>query len=219
MVINMSITSEDLKIIIYDIADTIEKNLGYLTELDANIGDGDHGINMTKGFKKIKKDLKEYQEEDVGKILILSGKVLLNEIGGAMGPLYGGGLVKAGIVLEGKSMLTKDDIYVLFLSLLESVKELGGAKVVDKTMVDTLEPFVKEYKQHISDNNLIDSFEMALEKAKEGMQSTKDMISKIGRSSRLFERSKGHIDVGSASSFLILKSFYNSIKKIMEANN
>ncbi len=209
----MNVTLDKFKDIMISIADTIEKKVDYLTDLDAKIGDGDHGINMAKGFKKIKEDLKAYEGDDIGEILILSGKVLLNEIGGAMGPLYGGGLVRAGIALKGKSSINKEDIYTLFSSLLESVKELGGARLGDKTMVDTLEPFVKEYEEKIKKEDISFSFELALARAKEGMESTKDMVSKIGRSSRLLERSKGHIDVGAASSYLILESFYSSINK------
>ena len=212
----MNITADKFKDIMVSIADSIEDNVEYLTELDAKIGDGDHGVNMAKGFKKIKEDLSKQNLADIGEILILSGKVLLNEIGGAMGPLYGGGLVKAGIALKGKEVLLKEDIYTLFLSLLISVKELGGAKVGDKTMVDTLDPFIAEYKQSIKTDDMRTSFKEALAKAKIGMESTKEMISKVGRSSRLLERSKGHIDVGSASSYLILKSFYDSIKDLKE---
>ena len=175
--------------------------------------DGDHGVNMAKGFKKIKENLSKQDLADIGEILMLSGKVLLNEIGGAMGPLYGGGLVKAGIALKGKKVLLKEDIHTLFSSLLTSIKDLGGARVGDKTMVDTLEPFVAEYREKIKTDDMLTSFKEALAKAKIGMESTKEMISKVGRSSRLLERSKGHIDVGSASSYLILETFYSSINK------
>lgn len=213
----MEITSKHFKDMVISLAHTIEEKVDYLTELDARIGDGDHGVNMAKGFRKIKEDLKNYNGSDIGEILILSGEVLLNEIGGAMGPLYGGGLIKAGIALKGKDNLLKEDIYTLFSSLLTSVKELGGAKVGDKTMVDTLEPFVEEYGRLIRlENDMLSPFKAALAKAREGMESTKDMISKMGRSSRLLERSKGHIDVGAASSYLILESFYNYLIRLME---
>ena len=93
----MEINAADFKKILLDIATIIDSNVDYLTELDAEIGDGDHGVNMNKGFKKIKENLLASSTEDIGEMLIISGKVLLNEIGGAMGPLYGGGFVKAGI--------------------------------------------------------------------------------------------------------------------------
>jgi len=207
----MIIKSEDFKKILINISDAIEKNVNYLTELDAEIGDGDHGANMNKGFKKIRQMLKDTETIDAGEMLILAGKVLLNEIGGAMGPLYGGGLVKAGISLKGKTELDKNDIYLLFSSMLESVKSLGGAKTGDKTMVDTLEPFVESYGKKVSQSDIKEAFGAALDEAKKGMLSTKDMISRVGRSSRLLERSRGHIDVGAASSYIILESFYNSI--------
>ena len=81
-----------------------------------------------------------------------------------------------------------------------------------------MEPFIKEYKRSLDSNNLIDSFKKALEKAKKGMESTKDMVSRVGRSSRLLERSRGHLDVGAVSSFLILESFYDYLKEIVEAS-
>jgi len=207
----MIVSSVDFKNILLTISDAIEKNVNYLTELDAEIGDGDHGANMEKGFKKIKKQLLASETQDGGEMLIIAGKVLLNEIGGAMGPLYGGGLVKAGTALKGKSSFDKNDILSLFAAMLESVKSLGGAKIGDKTMVDTIEPFVTEYRKAIAELELPEAFEKALRSAKEGMLSTKDLISRIGRSSRLLERSKGHIDVGAASSYIILESFYKSI--------
>ena len=101
----MKIDAINFTNIIINIADTIKDNLDYLTELDTEIGDGDHGINMAKGFKKIKEKLSETDILDIDKTLILSGKVLLNEIGGAMGPLYGGGLIKAGMALKGKNTI------------------------------------------------------------------------------------------------------------------
>ena len=212
----MEINALKFKDILINIADTIEKNVDYLTELDAEIGDGDHGVNMNKGFKKIKALLLEKENNqinDIGEMLIMAGKVLLNEIGGAMGPLYGGGMVKAGMALKNKNSINKDDVLTLFSNMLESIKSLGGAKVGDKTMVDTLEPFVNTYKLEVANNDLITAFKKALDSAKTGMLSTKDIISKVGRSSRLLERSKGHIDVGAASSYLILEAFYNSILK------
>ncbi len=210
----MQIESEKFKEIMLNIAATIKENVKYLTELDAEIGDGDHGVNMSKGFKRIDEKLRDHKEDDIGEILITSGKVLLNEIGGAMGPLYGGGFIKAGTALKGKKALQKEDLAQLFSSFLESVKFMGQAKLGDKTMVDTWEPFVAEFQQQVKDNDMVDSFEAALAKAKEGMQSTKEMVSKVGRSSRLLERSRGHIDVGAASSYLILESFCNSIKDL-----
>jgi len=210
----MEINLEQFKNIMLAMAQSIKDNVSYLTELDARIGDGDHGVNMEKGFKRIAWKVEQTEAQDIGQILIESGKVLLNEIGGAMGPLYGGGFVKAGTALKGKKILDKKDIATLFSLFLDSVKFLGQAKVGDKTMVDTLEPFVSKYREQIKDNDIVTSFKAGLAKAKEGMQSTRNMVSKVGRSSRLLERSRGHIDVGAASSYLILETFYRKIKDL-----
>lgn len=212
----MEIKAKDFKKILLNIADTIENKVDYLTKLDAEIGDGDHGVNMNKGFKRIKEKLLGTNTEDIGEMLIISGKVLLNEIGGAMGPLYGGGFVKAGTVLKGKNCIDKVEIYDMFSAMLNSMNTIAPAKIGDKTLVDTLEPFINEYEKQMKDNNLLSAFHKALIKAKEGMESTKDMISKIGRSSRLFERSIGHIDAGAASSYIILEAFYKSLIEIFK---
>jgi dihydroxyacetone kinase-like protein len=203
----MEIKAADIKKIITDISDKLEENIDYLTELDAKIGDGDHGINMSNGFKKIKKNLADNKTDDIGEILITTGKVLLNEIGGAMGPLYGGAFVRAGTTLKGKKNMDKKDVAVMFSDFLESIKSLGGAKIGDKTMVDTIEPFVAKLNCEIKSSELPDAFDSALMDAKRGMESTRDMVSNIGRSSRLLERSRGHLDVGAASSYLILETF------------
>lgn len=203
----MQIDGRFIKDTIIDISKQLDKNLDYLTELDAKIGDGDHGINMSNGFRKIKQKLSESEQDDIGEILITTGKVLLNEIGGAMGPLYGGAFVKAGTSLKGKTSLEKEDFAGIFSDFLESVKSLGGAKIGDKTMVDTLEPFVDTLNAEIQKNDLDYAFSKALASAKKGMESTKEMVSNIGRSSRLLERSKGHLDVGAVSSYIILEVF------------
>jgi len=208
----MQIGAQVIKNTIMEISEQLDKNLDYLTELDAKIGDGDHGINMSNGFKKIKQKLSESEQDDIGQILITTGKVLLNEIGGAMGPLYGGAFVKAGTALKGKDSLGKEDIAAMFSAFLESVKSLGGAKVGDKTMVDTLQPFVDTLGEQVKTKDLDEAFDKALASAKKGMESTKDMVSNIGRSSRLLERSKGHLDVGAVSSYIILETFSKNLK-------
>jgi len=210
----MLIGAIDFKNILISIADTIDPNVSYLTDLDAEIGDGDHGINMQKGFTKIRDTLLSSSIKDIGELLIVSGNVLLNEIGGAMGPLYGGGLVYAGKKLKGKVEIDKFDIYTIFSSMLESMNSIAPAKIGDKTLVDTLEPFVNEYKSLVDNNNLLSIFEKSMIKAKQGMESTKDIISRVGRSSSLRERSIGHLDVGAVSCYLILEAFYKYLLKI-----
>ena len=103
--------------------------------------------------------------------------------------------------------MDKKDVAAMFSDFLESIKSLGGAKVGDKTMVDTIEPFVAKLNCEIKSSELPDAFDSALMDAKKGMKSTRDMVSNIGRSSRLLERSRGHLDVGAASSYLILETF------------
>ena len=207
-------------IIVYDLIKTIQDNALYLSEIDGAIGDGDHGINMNKGFTMCKERL-------IGKQINLSmalstlGEVLLNEIGGAMGPLYGMFFFGMSNACNNKKQIDS----IVFKDMLETAVselreiDLSKAKIGDKTMMDTLIPAVEAYKTTVNHGK---SFVEALEEmkiaAKKGKESTKELIAKVGRASRLGERSRGFLDVGAVSSWLILTSIADSIIKIIIDN-
>jgi len=207
-------------IIVYDLIKTIQDNALYLSEIDGAIGDGDHGINMNKGFTMCKERL-------IGKQINLSmalstlGEVLLNEIGGAMGPLYGMFFFGMSNACNNKKQIDS----IVFKDMLETAVselreiDLSKAKIGDKTMMDTLIPAVEAYKTTVNHGK---SFVEALEEmkiaAKKGKESTKELIAKVGRASRLGERSRGFLDVGAVSSWLMLKSMADSIIQIITNN-
>jgi phosphoenolpyruvate---glycerone phosphotransferase subunit DhaL len=207
-------------IIIYDLIKTIQDNALYLSEIDGAIGDGDHGINMNKGFTMCKDRLIDKQI-DLSTGLNILGEVLLNEIGGAMGPLYGMFFFGMSNACNNKKQIDS----IVFKDMLEAAVselseiDLNKAKIGDKTMMDTLIPAVEAYKTAINNKK---SFIEALEKmkiaAEKGKESTKELIAKVGRASRLGERSKGFLDVGAVSSWLILRSIADSIIQIIINN-
>jgi dihydroxyacetone kinase-like protein len=200
------------KEVVQNIISEIEKNKGWLSEIDGAIGDGDHGINMAKGCGMALKRIDDVQD-NLSEVLRFLGMTLLSNIGGAMGPIYGTFFMRMGKAVEGKDQLSKEDILHMLDSALEGVKKRGGAEVGDKTLVDTLEPAKKWYENALKEGKEIkEAIDRMIEGAKTGMESTKDLVAKKGRSSRLGERSKGTIDAGAASCYIILKTLGESLK-------
>ena len=203
----------DGKFIVENLIKTIQENAAYLGEVDGAIGDGDHGINMNKGFTRCGEELE-------GKNLTLSssldtlGRILLMEIGGSMGPLYGTFFLRMAKVSKDTEVIDKNVFGEMLETALQGVQEIGGAKLGDKTLVDTLIPAVEAYKEAKEQG-----FRVALEEmkkaAKQGKESTRDLVAKVGRASRLGERSRGHLDAGATSCWLIMESFADSILTVI----
>ncbi|OFW62481.1 MAG: dihydroxyacetone kinase subunit L [Actinobacteria bacterium RBG_19FT_COMBO_36_27] len=207
-------------VIIYDLIKTIQDNALRLSEIDGAIGDGDHGINMNKGFTLCKERLIGEQINLSTALNVLS-ETLLNEIGGAMGPLYGMFFFGMSNACNNKKQIDS----IVFKDMLETAVselseiDLSKAKIGDKTMMDTLIPAVEAYKTAINNRkNFIEALEEMKIAAEKGKESTKELIAKVGRASRLGERSKGFLDVGAVSSWLILKSMADSIIQIIINN-
>lgn len=199
--------------VILRIIKIIEEKKDWLSEIDGAIGDGDHGVNMAKGFGMVKSGIDSIPN-DFSKLLNFVGTTLVTNIGGAMGPIYGTFFMRMGKAVEGKNILGKEDILRMLSESLEGVKRRGGAEVGDKTLVDTLDAAKKSYEWAINNGKeLREAIDEMIEGARKGMESTKDFVAKKGRSSRLGERSKGTIDAGAASCYLILKSLGESLKE------
>jgi dihydroxyacetone kinase-like protein len=207
------LSSSDVIKIIDSMCDTLEREKGYLSELDGAIGDGDHGVNMAKCFREVKKKLPENADKDVGTIFKNIGMVILNSVGGAMGALYGTLFLKASKEVMGKMEVNLEDLIKMFEAGEKGIQEIGKAQLGDKTLLDTIDPAVKALKEKQSEGkSLIDALAAFSEAAQKGAESTREMISKIGRSSRLGERTIGHQDAGATSCYFILNAFYQGIK-------
>ena len=194
--------------------DAINENKGWLSEIDGAIGDGDHGVNMAKGFN-MAKDKVRNERDTVSDQLKMLGMTLVSNIGGAMGPIYGTLFMKMAKAVEGKEEIEEQDLLNMLESGLEGVKKRGGAEVGDKTLVDTLIPAVEAVKRGIEKGmEFKELLNEMVEAAEKGMESTRDMVAKKGRSSRLGERSKGTIDAGAASCYIILKT----IAEVLESS-
>lgn len=206
------VTYNKVKDILEKVSLIIEENKIYLTELDAAIGDGDHGLNMSKGFNALKIKIKDLKDDDIGKLLKISGMVLVNTVGGAAGPLYGTAFMKASIAVNKKSEMDINDFINCLNEALNGIEMRGKSKVGEKTMIDTLYPALKKGKELLSINKSNEEILNAMKKsAKEGMENTKDIIATKGRTSYLKERSIGHKDPGAVSMYLILSVIVDEV--------
>lgn len=206
------ITADRLHQVLVELCDTIEEQKDYLSELDGAIGDGDHGVNMAKCFRGVKIKLQEYQGENVGSVLNTVGIEVMNSVGGAMGALYGTLFIKMAGVAGQRIEIDLHDLRLMFEEALAGILAIGKAKVGDKTLVDTLTPAVQALID--ADSNGL-SLAEAIEKfhfaARQGMESTRDLLAKVGRASRLGERTIGHQDAGATSCYFILNAFANTV--------
>jgi dihydroxyacetone kinase-like protein len=206
--------------VIQGVIAAIRDNASMLSEIDGAVGDGDHGINMAKGFgmaaDKLAADRQAGSAAGLSEGLSVIGTILLTEIGGAMGPLYGTWFRTMG--RECRSAPAIDA--ALFESMLrkstEAVVSLGGAKVGDKTMLDTLDPALAAFSRSRSDGlGFAESLCVMMKAAEEGKDSTRDLTARLGRSSRLGERSRGILDAGAVSCWLILTEMARGIVDLL----
>lgn len=193
----------------------IQQNKDYLSEVDGLIGDGDHGMNMNKGFTVFEKRY-DGQQFSFTEGLEKLGDILFSEIGGSMGPIYGTifmDMAEAGAELEEISLKDFGEMLSCGLSGLQEIVE---AQVGDKTLVDTLNPAVEALQAGAASE---DEFMTALQEMKKaaaaGRDSTREMVAKFGRSSRLGERSRGVLDAGAVSCCIILTAMADGITELL----
>lgn len=193
---------------------TIQQNAVLLSDIDGAIGDGDHGINMNKGFTLTAERLRGADADLTQGLRVLSD-VLLGEIGGAMGPLYGSFFLKMAEATEGR-----DIDAVVFSTMLtrarDAVVELGGAQVGDKSLLDTLAPAIEAFDLAVVQRApFADALDALAAAAETGKESTRNLVAKIGRASRLGERSRGVLDAGAVSCCLLLQALAHSSQTLL----
>jgi dihydroxyacetone kinase-like protein len=183
-----------------------------LTQLDAAIGDGDHGTNMVRGFDAVERALAGRGEDAPGQILITCGKTLVSTVGGASGPLWGSALRRAGRSLGDAPEIDGDRLARALEAALAAIQELGAAEVGDKTIVDALEPAVAALRTALGAGEpLARGLEAAAAAAEDGAQATVPLQARKGRASYLGERSVGHQDPGATSTALIMRALVRAV--------
>jgi dihydroxyacetone kinase-like protein len=178
----------------------------HLTQLDSAIGDGDHGVNMTRGFSAVVEAV-DGSEEPPGKQLILAGKTLVSKVGGASGPLWGTALRRAGRAVGSAEALEGTQLVDALTAGLAGVVELGAAEPGDKTMVDALAPAIVALRAALEEGEPLEAaVAAAADAADAGARATVPMQARKGRASYLGERSVGHQDPGATSTAVIVRA-------------
>lgn len=191
------IDQEQVLEILHAIGEKITEEKLYLTELDNVIGDGDHGINLARGFAEVEKKRPMMEGKDIGTMLKTAGMALVSTVGGASGPLYGTAFMQAGKALAGKTEL---DAFVAGVQL------RGKSVAGEKTMLDAMIPARDAFKAALdAGKGAKDALADAVAAAEQGVEYTKTIIATKGRASYLGERSLGHQDPGATSFTTMLK--------------
>ncbi|MET3696005.1 dihydroxyacetone kinase DhaL subunit [Bacillus oleivorans] len=179
----------------------IQNNKEYLTSLDQAIGDGDHGINMARGFQEVVNKLTATDYETVSDVFKDVAMILLAKVGGASGPLYGTAFLKMSLAVKDKNSIDQAVFLAAMEQAIQGIMQRGKANKGNKTLLDVWIPVLN----YVKENDEID-WNVFLKTAKKAMESTKNMQAIKGRASYLGERSIGHLDPGSVSSFYLFES-------------
>jgi dihydroxyacetone kinase-like protein len=204
----MSLGHDDVVRWIRAFAAEVGANKEQLTQLDAAVGDGDHGINMDRGMSAVLAKVDAASEEqDIGALLKTVGMTLVSTVGGAGGPLYGTLFLQMGTAVSGKDELGPDDWAAALEAGIAGVQSRGKAEPGDKTMIDALIPGRDALKSALAGGaSFEDALRQSAEAAEQGMRDTIPLVARKGRASYLGERSAGHQDPGATSSHLLLEA-------------
>jgi dihydroxyacetone kinase-like protein len=200
---------------IFEIADLMDSERGLLTQLDAAIGDADHGTNMSRGFTAVRQKLSSSDQLEPGATLVNVGTTLISTVGGAAGPLYGTAFRQAGKAIGDGESIDPEGLLAALRAALEGIQKLGAASPGDKTIVDALEPAVAAFERELRAGRPVASAcSSAREAAEAGMKATIELQARKGRASYLGARSIGHQDPGATSTALIFTALERAAQQI-----
>jgi len=203
-------------------ADRIHEQESLLTELDAAIGDADHGINMQRGMTKVRQRLTEMNGNEPGIAALLRSvaMTLISSVGGAAGPLYGAFFLRAAKDVNGNQVLSLVELATMFRSGLDGIQQRGKAKLDDKTMVDALQPAVVALEDAAtSGKSVLKALNSARQAAEAGMKHTSELEAKKGRASYMGPRSIGHQDPGATSLYFLIETAALTLGHIQNNNS
>ena len=200
--------------VVLELIATINENRAYLSEIDGAIGDGDHGINMSKGFSQCRDGLLAQPAlPGLAQAFDALAMTLLDGIGGSMGPLYGSLFMGFAEALAGQQRMDAQLFGAALTQAVDGVQSVGNAQVGDKTLMDTLIPARDAYLAALAQGqDFAGALGAMVAAAEAGWQSTKALQARIGRSARLGERSIGVLDAGATSCFLLLRTLGSALQ-------
>ena len=208
------VDTKQMAAVIAAVAKKIEAEKDFLTQLDNEIGDGDHGINLARGFAAVEQKLPSLANKDMGALLKGVGMQLVSTVGGASGPLYGTAFMKAGMACKGLTELDGPAFAAAMEAAVEGIKMRGKATEGEKTMLDALCPALRAVKAAVDGGkSLKEALQDGAAAAGQGVEYTKTIIATKGRASYLGERSLGHQDPGATSSWYMLQTMAEQIEE------
>ena len=190
--------------VIREMAAAMEENRRLLTKLDSEIGDGDHGNNMNRGFQAALERLENADLATPADVLKAVSMALISKVGGAAGPLYGTAFLRASSALGDKEEVSAEDAAEALEAALGGIKQRGKAEVGDKTIVDALQPAVEAAREAADGGSVAGVLRAAAGAAEEGAEATVPIRARRGRASYLGARSEGHQDPGATSTYMLL---------------
>ena len=202
----MSLTRDQIVDWLYRCGEVFRTESDFLTGLDREIGDADHGLNMLRGFSKVVEKLPAIADKDIGFILKNTGMVLLSNVGGASGPLFGTFFLRAAQATQAHQSLTLPELQQMIREGAEGVVGRGKAEPGDKTMCDVWLPVAESLERSAAQNlSLPAALDAASLVAEQAVQATITMQARKGRASYLGERSIGHQDPGATSAMFMVQ--------------
>ena len=196
------------------VANTIISQKDYLSGIDAKAGDGDHGFNMARGFAAARDAVDEMEDTSKpGPVLKTIGKALIQNVGGAAGPLYGAAFVKAAEACDDDTAMNKQSFAKLLDAAVKAIQDRGHAQQGDKTILDALIPIRDCFlPENTEDKNLYEVLQEASKAAGDGVSYTKTIPARKGRASLVGERSIGVEDPGAVSTMIMYRALYQFLK-------
>jgi dihydroxyacetone kinase phosphoprotein-dependent L subunit len=214
----VDVRNADAAGLVTELIAVINANRAYLSEIDGAIGDGDHGINMSKGFTAAGERLAAAPPKGLGAALGVLGETLVEGVGGSMGPLYGNFFLALSESLGDKEFVDAKAISAMLGAGLLAIQEIGSAKVGDKTLLDALVPAREAFDAATKAGKpFAEALAEMAAAAEKGRDSTRDMVAKVGRASRLGERSRGVLDAGATSCALLLCTMAKALRGALGA--
>jgi phosphoenolpyruvate---glycerone phosphotransferase subunit DhaL len=201
----MPMTADDLATWLRVYAEQVEQHRTELVELDAAIGDADHGENMARGMRAVVTQLDDSAPSTPSDVLKLAATTLISKVGGAAGPLYGTAFLRGSTAVKDREVLEAPDVVELLTAARDGIVARGKAELGDKTMVDAWSPAVTAAAEVSADGDVARLLAAAADAAEQGVKDTIPMVARKGRASYLGERSAGHQDPGATSSALLLR--------------
>jgi dihydroxyacetone kinase-like protein len=208
---NTAVTTDDLARFLELLASRLASQKDHLTELDAAIGDADHGINMDRGFAAVVAKLPELRAAGPGALLKGVGMTLISTVGGASGPLYGTFFLRVAAVIGNEVEVDPEHLSGAIRAGVNGVAERGKAVAGDKTMLDAMLPAVRAIERGVADKAWREGLVHAAHAAAAGRDGVTPLVARKGRASYLGERSAGHQDPGATSATYLFEALRDAL--------